>query len=128
MKNLEQITTLFFYFTVETCLFFHPHKAIKLYRDGFLQKVFVCFCDQCLAICQSIRFCFLITKAKLDLSLPTPQSSEVLGVKLCDGLFASQERAATFKHVCRPSQLMLLKCHLSLSRETRGNLAAKREY
>lgn len=68
---------------------------------------------------------FLLFKAKLDLSLPTPKRGEVLGAKLRNGLFLSQERAATFKDVCRPSQFKLLKCHLSLSRESRGNRQSK---
>lgn len=44
----------------------------------------------------------------------------MLGAKLHDGLFLGQERAARFKDVCRPSQLMLLKRHLSLSHESRA--------
>lgn len=91
----------------------------------FRRILFACFRDHCLAVCHCIPFGFLITKAKLNLSLPTPQRGEVLRTKLQDGLFPAKKGAATFKDVCRPSQLMVLKCHLSLSRESRGNQQPK---
>lgn len=93
------------------------------------------FCDRPLCCAPPRSWRFLIAQAeKLDLSLPPCQRGEELGAKLQDGcifLFSplsSRGRTATFKDVWRPSQLMLLKCHLALNHDSKGPIWSQKEH
>lgn len=112
--------------------FFHPHTTIHLYFHawdyGFQKNPFACFCDHCLAVCYCIPFGFLITKAKLNLSLPTPQRGEVLGIKLQDGLFLSQERGCHIQGRLPTISINAFEMRPLINPWEQGQSAAKREY
>lgn len=101
-------------------------------RAGFRA---VCFVIDLFAVRPHVLWRFLIAQAeKPNLSLPPCQRGEDLGAKLQDGcifLFSplsSRGRAATFKDVWRPSQLMLLKCHLALNHDSKGPIWSQKEH
>ena len=107
--GMTRIMTFLFYLQG---YFSHYCKPMKLYHQA--RQCFVCFWDQSSDVCPNHP----LQKKKKKM-----QSS-----KLHNRLFLSQKRASTFKDICRPSQLMLLKCHFSLSQESRTKTDAKRKY
>lgn len=98
--------------------FYHHYKTSNLHHNT-VKHTYQQFCFW-LAVCS--------TKHDMICSFLPLKELKCGALKLWDGVFLSQDKAATFKDVCWPSLLMLLKCHLSLGRESRGNSAAKRQY
>lgn len=94
----------------------------------FRRILFACFRDHCLAVCHCIPFGFLITKAKLNLSLPTPQRGEVLRTKLQDGLFLSQERGCHIQGRLPTISINGFEMPPLIKPWEQGQSAAKREY
>lgn len=69
-------------------------------------------------------------KKKLNLSLPRCQRGEELGAKLQDGciFLFFEEGLPHSRTFWRPSQLMLLKCHLALKHDSKGPIWSQKEH